>query len=119
MTTSELVTNRNFALLSNKNFYQLVHAWWQFIATLTGEHFDVDDLAAFTVRNLERGVANFASLLTKDCTEQTLFRCEFGFTLRCDFADQYISRTNFCTDTDDAFIVEVANNFVGQVWNVT
>ena len=69
--------------------------------------------------NLEAGVANFTSLLTEDCAQQALFWSEFGFTLWSDFSNENIARTNFCTHADNSTIVEVGENVVAQVWNVT
>ena len=118
MAPCEFVTHADFALLCNINTNELVHTWWQFVAILTGEHFDIDDFSAFAVRHLQAGVTNFASFFTKDGTKQTLFWCEFRFTLRCYFAHQHIARTNFSTNTNNAAVVEIAKNVVGQVRNV-
>ena len=74
MATSKLVTLGNLALLSDVNNNLLVYASAKFVvASLNVEHLDTNDGALFAVRNLERGVANFAALLVEDCTKQTLF----------------------------------------------
>src|SRR4051812_38769774 len=100
VATGELVAFADLASLSNINTDKLVDAWRQLVAVFTVEHADVDDLAGFTVRNLQRGVANFTGLLTEDGTEQTLFWRQFRFTLRRDLADQDIAGANFGTDAD-------------------
>ena len=68
--------------------------------------------------NLEAGVANFTSLLTEDCAQQALFWCQFGFTLRSDFSNEHITRTNFGAYANDSAVVEVGKDVVAQVWNV-
>jgi hypothetical protein len=89
------------------------------VAVFTGEHLDVDDLAALAVRNLQRCVAHFAGLLTEDRAEQALLRRELGLTLRGDLADQHVAGADLGTDADDAAVVEIAKDVVTQVGDVT
>src|SRR5918994_2826573 len=66
VTAGELVTLGDLALLSDEHADQLVDARRQLVAVLTRELDDTDDLALFTVRHLEGGVADLAGLLTED-----------------------------------------------------
>ncbi|CAB4717225.1 unannotated protein [freshwater metagenome] len=119
VTTGELVAHADLALLCDIHAHELVDARRKFMTIVAAEHLDVDDLALFAVRNLERGVANFASLLTEDCTKETLFWSEFRFTLRGDLADKNIACRNFSTHTNDSALIKISENFIGKVRNIT
>ncbi|CAB4878271.1 unannotated protein [freshwater metagenome] len=119
VAASKLVTVLDLALLRDVHANQLVHPWRKFITVLVIENANVDDLAGLTVWNLERSIPNFASLLTKDGTQQTLFRGQLSFTLRCDLANQNITWNNFGTDANNATLVEVLEDFFRHVWNVS
>ena len=71
------------------------------------------------MRNLEAGVSNFASFLTEDRTQEPLFWGEFGFTFWCDLSDEDITRANFGTDADNSTIIEVGEDVVGEIRDVT
>ena len=53
VTSGQLVAHADLALLSNENLDHLVHTRSKFATFVTVEHADVNDLATFTVRNLE------------------------------------------------------------------
>ena len=115
MTSSQLVSNGDFALLSDIDTYELIDAWWQFVAdfavTLVArQDLDVNNFAAFAVLDLEARVANFASLFTEDCAQEALFRCQFGFALWRNFSNQHIARSYFGTNANDSAIVQVGQN---------
>jgi len=75
VATSKLVTILNLALLCNVNANQLVNASCKLETFFRFKDLYADNLSRFTVWNLERCIANFASLFSEDCTKQTLFRC--------------------------------------------
>ncbi len=119
MATSELVTLRNLALLSNIDDHALVDSRAQFVVTINGiEHLHTDDGSLLTVGNLEGRVANLARLLVEDCTEQALFSAELRLTLRGNFSDQDVTGANLSTDADDAALIQVGKKLrtnVGEV----
>jgi len=53
VTSSELVAHGDLSLLRHEHTDQLIHAWWQFVAGIAGEHLHVDDASTFTVRHLQ------------------------------------------------------------------
>ena len=84
------------------------------MAVLTGEHLDVDDLAALAVGHLEAGVAHLAGLLTEDGAQQALLGGELGLALGRDLADQHVAGADLGADADDAAVVEVAQDVVAR-----
>src|SRR4051794_36461289 len=114
----ELVAVGDLALLRDVDADQLVDTWRQLVAVLAAEHADTDDLAALTVRHLQRGVANLARLLTEDRAEQPLFRRQLGLALGRDLADEDVARDDLGTDADDAALVEVGEDLLAHVGDV-
>ncbi|CAB5031615.1 unannotated protein [freshwater metagenome] len=88
------------------------------MAVVTAEYLDVNDLADLAVRNLERGVSYFTSLLAEDRTQQTLFWGEFGLSLWRDLAHEDVPRVDLGTDTDDSALVKIGQDFLGEVRNI-
>ena len=119
MAPGELVADRDLALLGDVHADQLVDAGRQLVAVVTVEHLDVDDLARLAVRHLEAGVADLAGLLTEDRPKQALLRRQLGLALGGDLADEDVARTDFGADADDAAVVEVGEDVVAQVGDVT
>ena len=78
----------------------------------------VHDDAVGAGRNGQRGVLHVRGLFTEDGAEQALFRREFGFGLRRDFADEDVARLHFRTDANDAVGAEVAQRFFTDVRDV-
>ena len=108
VATSELVTLRNLALLSDVDNHTLVDTGAEFIVTIDSvKYLDADDGSLLAVWDLQRGVANLARLLVEDRTEQTLFSAELCFTLRGNFSDQDVAGAHLSTNTDDAALVQV------------
>src|SRR5579883_1275038 len=66
MTPRHLVAWANFALLSNAHAHELINAWRQFITCIAREYLDFDNLATLTVRDPQRGIFDFAGLLTEN-----------------------------------------------------
>ena len=118
MTPGELVACRDLALLGNVDTDEFVHARRQVEAVFAAELLNGDGLTTLAVRNLERHVTNLASLLTEDGSEQTLFRCQFGLTLRCDLADEVVAGTDFGADADDAAVVQITEHLFGDIRDV-
>ena len=54
----------------------------QLVAVVAVEHADADHLARLAVRDLERGVAHLARLLTEDRAQEPLLGGELGLALR-------------------------------------
>src|ERR1035438_8403923 len=90
----------------------------QLVAVLPGEHPDTDDLAGLTVRHLQRGVADFPRLLTEDRAQQPLLGSQLGLPLRGDLADQDVTGDHLGADPDDAAVVQVRQDLLGDVRDV-
>src|SRR4030095_6586443 len=97
---------------------ELVDARRQVVARVAGERLDTDDLAALTVRHLERRVANLARLLLEDRADQLLLCGQLRLALRRDLSAQEMSCVDVCADTDDAALVEVRERLLRAVGNV-
>src|SRR6185369_10620733 len=81
-------------------------------AFFLGRHFNVHDDAIGARRNLERRVFHVGGFFTEDGAEQTFFRREFGFRLRCDFADEDVAGLHFGADADNTVRPEVLERFI-------
>jgi hypothetical protein len=86
--------------------------------SLAAEDLDVDDRAFDARRRRERRVANVAGLLAEDGAEQLFFRRELGLALRRDLADEDVARLDVSADADDARLVEVFQELLGDVRDV-
>src|SRR5699024_10774868 len=62
--------------------------------------------------------ADLARLLAEDRAEQSLLRRQLGLTLRRDLADEEVAVADLGTDADDAALVEVGEDVVGDVRDV-
>ena len=82
------------------------------------EHPHVDDLAGLAVRHLQRGVAHLTGLLTEDRAQEALLRRELGLALRRDLADEDVAGADLGADADDAALVEVLEDVLGEVRDV-
>src|SRR5690606_36588542 len=119
VAASELVALGDLALLGDEHGNTLVDARAELVvAVLRVEHLDADDGSGLTVRNLQRGVADFAALLVEDGAQQALLGRQLGLTLRRDLADQDVAGANLGTDTDDAALVEVSHQVGADVRQV-
>ena len=118
VATGELVAHGDLALLSDVDAHELVDARRQLVAVVTVEDLDVDDLAGLAVRDLQRGVADLAGLLTEDRAQQALLRGQLGLALRRDLADEDVAGADLGADADDAALVEVGEDVLAQVGDV-
>ena len=118
VAAGELVALADLALLGHVHPHQLVHARRQLVLLVAGEHLDVDDLAGLAVRHLEAGVADLAGLLAEDGAQQALLGRELGLALGRDLADEHVARADLGADADDAPLVEVLQDLLGQVGDV-
>ncbi len=118
VTAGELVTVGDLALLGDVDADQLVHARGKLVALLAVEDAHADDLADLAVGHLQGGVADLAGLLAEDRAEQALLRGQLGLALRRDLADQDVAGDDFGTDADDAALVEVGEDLLGDVRDV-
>src|SRR5690606_37071077 len=118
VAAGELVTVGDLALLRDVDADQLVHARRQLVALLAVEDAHADDLAGLAVRHLQRGVTDLTGLLTEDRAQQALLGGQLGLTLRGDLADEDVAGDDLGTDADDAALVEVGEDLLGDVRDV-
>src|SRR5215207_6995409 len=118
VASGELVAVGDLAHLSDVDPDQLVDAGGQLVAVLAREHADADDLAGLTVLDLQRRVADLARLLTEDRAEQPLLGGQLGLALGRDLADEDVAGDDLGTDADDAALVEVGEDLLGDVRDV-
>jgi len=78
-----------------------------------------DHFAFFAVRHLQGRVAHFACLLAEDRPQEPLLRSQLGLTFGSDLADQNVSGTHVCSKTHDPPLVEVDEDLLGDVGDVT
>src|SRR4051794_361797 len=114
----QLVAVADLALLGDVDPDQLVDARGQLVAVLAREHADADDLAGLAVRDLQRRVADLAGLLAEDRAQQPLLGGQLGLALRRDLPDQDVTGGDVGTDADDAALVEVGQDLLGDVRDV-
>ena len=67
---------------------------------------------------LRRGVAHLAGLLTEDGPQQALLGGELGLALGRDLADEHVAGADLGADADDAALVEVREDLLGEVRDV-
>src|SRR4029079_9879959 len=79
---------------------------------------DADDLAGLAVLDLQRRVADLARLLAEDRAEQPLLGGQLGLALGRDLADEDVAGDDLGTDADDAALVEVGEDLLGDVRDV-
>ena len=118
MAAGELVALADLALLRDVDPHELVHARRQLVAVVAREHAHVDHLAGLAVRHLQARVAHLARLLTEDRAQQALLRRELGLALGRDLADEDVARADLGADADDAALVEVLEDVLGEVRDV-
>ncbi len=118
VAAGELVAFGDLALLGHVHADQLVDPGGQLVGVLPGEHPHVDDLARLPVGHLQRGVPDLTGLLTEDGPQQPLLGGELGLALGGDLADQHVAGTDLGADADDAALVEILEDLLGQVRDV-
>ena len=118
VAAGELVADADLALLGHVDPDQLVDAGRELVALVAAEHLDVDDLAGLAVGHLQRGVAHLAGLLTEDGAQQALLGGELGLALGRDLADEHVAGADLGADADDAALVEVGEDLLGEVRDV-
>src|SRR5467141_3238043 len=87
-------------------------------SALAGEDLDVHDGALDARGAVETSVANIAGFFAEDGAEQFFFRCERGFALRRNLANQNVTRLHDRADADDSAFVEVAKERLADVGNI-
>ena len=118
VAAGELVAVGDLALVRDVDADQLVDARGQLVAVVLVEDLDADDRAGLAVGHLERGVAHLARLLAEDRAEQALLRGQLGLALGRDLADEDVAVADLGTDADDAALVEVGEDLLGDVRDV-
>ena len=78
----------------------------------------VDHHAFDARRAVERSVLHVAGLFAEDRAQQLLFRRQLRFALRRHLAHQNVARLDRGADADDAALVQVAQEALGDVRNV-
>src|SRR5699024_5483942 len=78
-----------------------------------------DNLAGLAVWDLQGSVTDLTGLLTEDGAQQTLLGGQLGLTLGCDLADENVAVDDLGTDTDDAPVVEVSQDLLADVGDLT
>ena len=68
--------------------------------------------------HLQRRVADLTGLLTEDRAQQALLRRELGLALGRDLADEDVAGADLGADADDAALVEVLEDVLGEVRDV-
>src|SRR5690606_20784588 len=118
VAASELVAVLALALLRHAHADELIYARRQIHVVLAGEHANTDEPAVPTLAHPPRGVADLARLLTEDRAEQALLGGQLGLALRRDLADEDVAVADLGADADDATLVEVGEDLVGDVRDV-
>ena len=67
---------------------------------------------------LSAGVADLAGLLTEDGPQEALLGGELGLALGRDLADEHVAGADLGADADDAPLVEVLQDLLGEVRDV-
>src|SRR5690606_8427269 len=85
---------------------------------ITGEYLDVDNGTLGAGGHAQGGVLDVGGLLTKDRSQQLLFRCQLGFALGRDLADQNVAGANFGAHVDDTRLVQLAQRGFTDVGDI-
>ena len=88
------------------------------LLALAREDLAIDDGAFDARRAVERRVLHVAGLFAEDGAQQLLFGSQLGFALGRHFADQNVARLHRGADADDAALVQVAQERIGDIRNV-
>ena len=119
MAARHLVAFRDFAELRDVDLYDFVYAGAEVFAVLFArEAFNLDDLAAFAVRDAQRRVADFAGLFAEYRAQKLFFRRLVGFALRRDLSYEYVAGLDLGSDAHDAVLVEVFQRVFADVRDV-
>src|SRR5690554_79270 len=118
VAAGELVAVSDLATLGDVDAHELVDARRQLVAVVAREGAHLDHRAGLAVRDLERGVAHLARLLAEDRAQQALLRRQLGLTLGGDLAYEDVACRDLGTDADDAALVEVGEDLLGDVRDV-
>src|ERR1035437_7627727 len=85
---------------------------------LAGEDLAIDDGALDARRAVERGVLHIAGLFAENRPQQLLFGSQLRLALGRYLAHQNVARLDRGADADDAALVQIAQETVGDVGNV-
>ena len=118
MTTGHLVSYRNLSFLRDIYTHKAIDSRRELVVVLAAEHLDVNDFSGFAVRYSERSIADFTRFFAKNRPKQSFFRRKLRFTFRRNLAHENITGTNFRTDTNDAFLVQIAKRILRHVRNI-
>ena len=85
---------------------------------MTVEHTHFNHGAEVTRFYAQRCVTNVRGFLTKDGAQKFFFWCHRAFAFWCDLTDKNITWLYVRADVNDACLVEVAQRFFTNVWNI-
>ena len=88
------------------------------LGAAAGEDADVDDRPFDAGRAVERSVLDVQGLLAEDRLQELLLGRELGLALGGDLADQDVARLDLGADPDDAVLVQVPQDGLGDVGDV-
>src|SRR5690606_39604381 len=114
VATGELVAIGDLALVRDVDAHELVDTGGELVTLVLVEDLDTDDRAGLTVGHLQGGVADLAGLLTEDRAQQALLRGQLGLTLGRDLADEQVAVAHLGADADDAALVGVGQDRLGD-----
>ncbi len=102
-----LISYGNLSLLCDINANRLIHSRRQLVAVLSGKYLGVYHNSIFSVRNLQRGISYFPSLLSKNSTQKTLLRRQLCLSLRSYLSNQNIAGANLRADADNSALIQI------------
>ena len=119
MTTSHLVSFSELTLDSDKNFNHFINTGIKIVTFRAAEALNIDNCSFYTVGNSQRTVPNLFGLFTKDRIQKLKLWSCLCFAFGCGFTNQNISGTNFCTNPDDTFNIQVIQILFTGVRNIS
>ena len=123
MTSGELVSLSDLAMLSDVNADDAVYACRKLVAVVfsrfCGCFFNCNNGSGFAVRHAQRSIAHFAALLLEDCAQKTLFGGKLGFSLRSYFSYENVAGLNLGSNADYAALVKICKSVLAHVGQVS
>ena len=114
VTAGHLVAFADLTFLGNVDTHQFVHAGSQFVAVFTGEYLHVHHLAEFAMGHAQGCITDFSFLVAEDGTQESFFRSQFGFALRCHLAYQDITGPYIGTYHDNPVFIQIFHSVFGN-----
>ena len=118
MTTSHLVTLRDFTTLGNTHTNHRLNASGQVTVVLPIKDMHIHHFTASAMRHPQAGIFHFTRLVAKDSTQQFFFWAEFLFTFRRDLTHENIHLIDISTNANDTALVQVFERILAHIGNV-